>query len=149
MCRLFYVGVQNFKIVILFQLDSYEIRKGKRLKINVSVPNLRLFVGNIPKNKTKEEIQEEFGKRTGNTLVECWVYVCMHVWVLHGMTRAWMFYVKGVVWGEGWGGGGGGEICMLSFVCLHFQVQVVRKMRQKDSKYLLTWNGMSVSSHNS
>jgi RNA recognition motif-containing protein len=35
------------------------------LKINVSVPNLRLFVGNIPKSKGKEEILDEFGKLTG------------------------------------------------------------------------------------
>ncbi|XP_067675876.1 heterogeneous nuclear ribonucleoprotein R-like isoform X1 [Haliotis asinina] len=46
------------------QLDNYEIRKGKTLKVNISIANLRLFVGNIPKNKTKEEIREEFGKRT-------------------------------------------------------------------------------------
>jgi len=46
------------------QLDGHEIRKGKTLKINISVANLRLFVGNIPKNKTSEEIKEEFGKRT-------------------------------------------------------------------------------------
>lgn len=36
------------------------------MKINISVPNLRLFVGNIPKSKGKEEILEEFGKLTGN-----------------------------------------------------------------------------------
>ncbi|GIX86366.1 heterogeneous nuclear ribonucleoprotein R [Caerostris darwini] len=44
------------------QLDNYEIKSGKHLKVNVSVPNLRLFVGNIPKSKSKEEIFEEFGK---------------------------------------------------------------------------------------
>ena len=47
------------------QLDNYEIKKGKTLKVNISVPNLRLFVGNIPKSKGKEEIMEEFGKHTG------------------------------------------------------------------------------------
>jgi len=46
------------------QLDGYEIRKGKTLKINISVANLRLFVGNIPKNKSRDEIFEEFSKRT-------------------------------------------------------------------------------------
>jgi len=55
------------------QLDGYEIRKGKSLKLNVSVANLRLFVGNIPKNKTKDEIKEEFGKRTEG-LIEVIVY---------------------------------------------------------------------------
>lgn len=48
------------------QLDNFEIKPGKCLKINVSVPNLRLFVGNIPKSKGKEEILDEFGKLTGN-----------------------------------------------------------------------------------
>lgn len=47
------------------QLDNHEIAPGKNLKINISVPNLRLFVGNIPKSKGKEEILEEFGKLTG------------------------------------------------------------------------------------
>lgn len=45
-------------------LDGYEIRKGKALKVNVSVPNLRLFVGNIPKSKSREEILQEFSKLT-------------------------------------------------------------------------------------
>lgn len=48
------------------QFDGYEIRKGKQLKVNVSVPNLRLFVGNIPKSKSKSEIFNEFNKLTGN-----------------------------------------------------------------------------------
>ena len=38
------------------QLDGYELRPGKPLKINISIPNQRLFVGNIPKSKAKEEI---------------------------------------------------------------------------------------------
>merc|ERR1712001_79270 len=37
------------------QLDNYEIKKGKHLKVNISVANLRLFVGNIPKSKSQEE----------------------------------------------------------------------------------------------
>ncbi|XP_023241425.1 heterogeneous nuclear ribonucleoprotein Q [Centruroides vittatus] len=55
------------------QLDNYEIKKGKTLKVNVSVPNLRLFVGNIPKSKSKEEIFEEFGKLTAG-LTEVIIY---------------------------------------------------------------------------
>jgi len=55
------------------QLDGFEVRKGKSLKINISVANLRLFVGNIPKNKTSDEIKEEFGKRTEG-LMEVIVY---------------------------------------------------------------------------
>merc|ERR1719379_2630881 len=45
------------------QLHNHEIRPGKQLKVNISIANVRLFVGNIPKNKSKEEIKEEFGKR--------------------------------------------------------------------------------------
>ena len=48
----------------MFQLDNYELRKGKHLKVNISVANLRLFVGNIPKSKSKQEIFEEFKKIT-------------------------------------------------------------------------------------
>jgi len=46
-------------------MEGFEIRKGKILKVNVSVPNLRLFVGNIPKSKSREEIMAEFAKVTG------------------------------------------------------------------------------------
>lgn len=46
------------------QMNNYEIRPGKTLKVNISVANVRLFVGNIPKNKSKEEILEEFKKHT-------------------------------------------------------------------------------------
>jgi len=46
------------------QLNNYEISKGKHLKVNISVANLRLFVGNIPKSKSQQEIQEEFEKYT-------------------------------------------------------------------------------------
>lgn len=55
------------------QLDNYEIKPGKCLKINVSVPNLRLFVGNIPKSKGKEEILDEFGKLTGKNKIFYWL----------------------------------------------------------------------------
>ncbi|KAL7638381.1 UNVERIFIED_CONTAM: hypothetical protein RMT77_010951 [Armadillidium vulgare] len=48
------------------QLDNYTIRDNATLKVNISIPNLRLFVGNIPKSKSQEEILEEFSKRTGN-----------------------------------------------------------------------------------
>lgn len=36
--------------------------------MNISVPNLRLFIGNIPKSKGKEDIMEEFGKITSIVL---------------------------------------------------------------------------------
>ncbi|KAK2715222.1 hypothetical protein QYM36_010015 [Artemia franciscana] len=46
------------------KLDEYEVKPGKTLKVNVSIPNLKLFVGNIPKSKGKQEIKEEFSKYT-------------------------------------------------------------------------------------
>ncbi|XP_065316371.1 putative uncharacterized protein DDB_G0282133 isoform X2 [Gordionus sp. m RMFG-2023] len=54
-------------------LNNYEIRPGKYLKLNISIPNLRLFVGNIPKSKGKDEIFEEFLKLTDG-LVDVIVY---------------------------------------------------------------------------
>jgi len=57
-----YIVVQS---VLKFQLDNYEIRKGKNVKVNISVANQRLFVGSIPKSKSKDEIYEEFSKKTG------------------------------------------------------------------------------------
>ena len=51
------------------QLDSYEISEGKALKVNVSEPKTRLFLGNIPKLKGKDEIEEEFTKLTGKRLI--------------------------------------------------------------------------------
>uniref|UniRef100_A0A8B9J647 RRM domain-containing protein n=1 Tax=Astyanax mexicanus TaxID=7994 RepID=A0A8B9J647_ASTMX len=50
--------------VLLFQCDNYEIRPGKYLGVCISVANNRLFVGSIPKNKTRESILEDFGKVT-------------------------------------------------------------------------------------
>lgn len=55
------------------QLDNYEIRKAKHLKVNISVANLRLFVGNIPKSKSKDEIEEEFRKITDG-LIDVIIY---------------------------------------------------------------------------
>ncbi|KAL5963055.1 APOBEC1 complementation factor [Taenia solium] len=46
------------------KLDSYEIRKSKALGVCFSVDNCRLFVGGIPKTKTKEEIFFEMAKVT-------------------------------------------------------------------------------------
>lgn len=55
-------------ICFSFQCDNYEIRPGKHLGVCISVANNRLFVGSIPKNKTKENILEEFSKVTGTEL---------------------------------------------------------------------------------
>ena len=73
----FFNQLKNFSITFFFretktinclpfpQLDSYEIAEGKALKINVSEPKTRLFLGNIPKSKGKEEIEDEMRKLTG------------------------------------------------------------------------------------
>ncbi|XP_037541928.1 heterogeneous nuclear ribonucleoprotein Q isoform X2 [Nematolebias whitei] len=44
--------------------NNYRIRPGKHIGVCISVANNRLFVGSIPKNKTKEQIVEEFAKVT-------------------------------------------------------------------------------------
>ena len=45
-----------------FQLNDYELRKGKKLGVTISFNNHRLFVGNIPKNRDSDELYEEFSK---------------------------------------------------------------------------------------
>ena len=45
-----------------FQLNDFELRKGKKLGVTISFNNHRLFVGNIPKNRDTEELLEEFSK---------------------------------------------------------------------------------------
>jgi len=49
----------NFRI---FKLNDFEIRPGKEMRVNISVANIKLFIGNIPKTKSKEEIKAEFSK---------------------------------------------------------------------------------------
>uniref|UniRef100_A0A8C9WBT8 Synaptotagmin binding cytoplasmic RNA interacting protein n=1 Tax=Scleropages formosus TaxID=113540 RepID=A0A8C9WBT8_SCLFO len=44
--------------------NNNEIRPGKHIGVCISVANNRLFVGSIPKSKTKEQILEEFSKVT-------------------------------------------------------------------------------------
>lgn len=46
------------------QLNGHEVRKGRSIGVCKSVDNCRLFVGGIPKTKTKEEILEEMRKVT-------------------------------------------------------------------------------------
>lgn len=63
-------GPINFNVILFFifaiQLDNYEIRPGKRIKVNISIAKVRLFVGNIPKQRSKEEIMTEFSKMSGD-----------------------------------------------------------------------------------
>ncbi|XP_066993830.1 heterogeneous nuclear ribonucleoprotein Q isoform X2 [Anabrus simplex] len=44
------------------ELNDYEIRKGKKIGVTVSYNNHRLFVGNIPKTRDRDELFEEFSK---------------------------------------------------------------------------------------
>ena len=55
------------------QLNSLEIASGKELIVNISVAITRLFVGNIPKSKTKDDIAKEFNKLSSG-LVEVIIY---------------------------------------------------------------------------
>ncbi|CAO4363217.1 unnamed protein product [Caenorhabditis nigoni] len=41
------------------KFDGHELSPGKSLKVNISIANTRLFLGNIPKTKSKDEILEE------------------------------------------------------------------------------------------
>lgn len=51
--------------ICFLQCNNNEIRPGKHIGVCISVANNRLFVGSIPKSKTKEQIVEEFAKVTG------------------------------------------------------------------------------------
>lgn len=64
-CLFIIYFIQLFVSLFYFQCDNHEIRPGKYLGVCISVANNRLFVGSIPKNKTRESILEDFGKVTG------------------------------------------------------------------------------------
>ncbi|XP_055324684.1 heterogeneous nuclear ribonucleoprotein R isoform X19 [Sitodiplosis mosellana] len=55
------------------ELNDYEIRKGKKIGVTISFNNHRLFVGNIPKNRDRDELLEEFAKHAPG-LVEVIIY---------------------------------------------------------------------------
>ena len=46
------------------KFNNYEIRKGRYLGVCCSVDNCRLFIGGIPKNKSREEIKTEIRRST-------------------------------------------------------------------------------------
>ena len=56
-----------FSVLFAIQLDNYEVRPGKRIKVNISIAKVRLFVGNIPKQRSRDEIMLEFSKMSGET----------------------------------------------------------------------------------
>ncbi|XP_058119014.1 heterogeneous nuclear ribonucleoprotein R [Anopheles coustani] len=55
------------------ELNDYEIRNGKKIGVTISFNNHRLFVGNIPKNRDRDELLEEFAKHAPG-LVEVIIY---------------------------------------------------------------------------
>ncbi|XP_037951722.1 heterogeneous nuclear ribonucleoprotein R isoform X2 [Teleopsis dalmanni] len=55
------------------QLNDFEIRKGKKIGVTISYNNHRLFVGNIPKNRDRDELIEEFSKHAPG-LIEVIIY---------------------------------------------------------------------------
>ena len=70
---------QKFHIITMkhdFQLNDYELRKGKRIGVTISFNNHRLFVGNIPKNKDREELFEELRKHARKQLKRLNVIFC-------------------------------------------------------------------------
>lgn len=58
-----YMNREDTKRAVL-ELNNHEIRRDKPLGVCLSVDNCRLFVGGIPKNKTKEEIFVEMHRVT-------------------------------------------------------------------------------------
>lgn len=62
--------------LIIPQCNNNEIRPGKHIGVCISVANNRLFVGSIPKSKTKEQIVEEFAKVTGESAPYFLLCVC-------------------------------------------------------------------------
>ncbi|CAG2103906.1 unnamed protein product [Medioppia subpectinata] len=46
------------------QLNNYEIRPNHRIGVTQSLDNCRLFLGNLPLNKTRQEVEEEISSKT-------------------------------------------------------------------------------------
>ena len=54
-------------------LNNYEIRPGRMIGVCMSIDNCRLFVGGIPKNRTREETMHEMSQITEG-VVDCIMY---------------------------------------------------------------------------
>lgn len=61
-------GLRLFSLELFLQLNDYEIRKGKKIGVTVSFNNHRLFVGNIPKNRDRDDLFEEFTSHARKSL---------------------------------------------------------------------------------
>lgn len=57
-----------FSQELFLQLNDYEIRKGKKIGVTVSFNNHRLFVGNIPKNRDRDDLFEELTRHARKSL---------------------------------------------------------------------------------
>lgn len=57
-----------FSLELFLQLNDYEIRKGKKIGVTVSFNNHRLFVGNIPKNRDRDDLFEELTRHARKSL---------------------------------------------------------------------------------
>lgn len=69
------------------KLNNYEILPGKHLAIRLSEPNLSLFVGNIHRGLTREQIHEKISNRTTGwcehaTIFLHWIFFCWFFEVL-------------------------------------------------------------------
>lgn len=49
-----------FRAIEMF--DNFEVRAGKFIGVCVSVDNCRLFIGSIPKDKTRDDVLDEMRK---------------------------------------------------------------------------------------
>ncbi len=58
------------------QLNDHEIRPGKGIRVNLSVANCKLFVGNVPKQKSREELKHDFTQAVGKLALL--VISCVH-----------------------------------------------------------------------
>lgn len=75
-CLLLYpavlIGCSPSKLFL--QLNDYEIRNGKKIGVTVSFNNHRLFVGNIPKNRDRDDLFEEFSRHARKSLRKVFAY---------------------------------------------------------------------------
>ncbi len=60
-CFVLYTTKEHAKAAVQ-ALDGYDIRKGKAIGVSISVDNCRLYLGGIPRDKTREEILDQISQ---------------------------------------------------------------------------------------